>query len=254
MKAFLLLGTSMLLLACGGSEGNPLLGDGSAVDTGTGGDGSTAMDSGVVDTGDMDTGSVMDVRMDMGVVVSPLGCSDGTREAFVNMGTHKNIAGCSGGWSVAGVTTQSSMSPQCGRIAGNTSVNLMGNGCSVEDLCAAGWHVCSSSAEVQMKSGTGVCDTVSMLSSPGFWLTRQSEDMNGNCVQGGHNNILGCTLGQTGGLAPGQNCAPLDSAMWYGMCQNFPPWQCGNSGTSQSEADLVTKGGSSGGGVICCRD
>ena len=32
----------------------------------------------------------------------PSGCSDGTREGFVNATQFPNIAGCSGGWSVAG--------------------------------------------------------------------------------------------------------------------------------------------------------
>ena len=136
----------MLLVACGGSEVNPLMGDGSGGSDGTSGD-ATSMDSGVSDAPVMDDAA--DARMDMGIIVSPIGCSDGTREAFTNMGTHPNIAGCSGGFSVAGVTTQNSMSPQCNRGAGNSSGNTFGNGCSVEDLCAAGWHVCTSSAEVQ---------------------------------------------------------------------------------------------------------
>lgn len=212
--------------------------------------GDSGMESGSIDTGADDV--TPDTRQD-GPIGSPIGCSDGTREAFINMGTHPNIAACSGGFSIAGVTTSGSMSPQCNRVAGNSSANPAGNGCSIEDLCASGWQVCTSSSDVQSHSGNGMCDLVGTISTTAFWLTRQSEDQSGACVQGGHNNILGCNIGQTGGLAPGNNCAPLNSAMWYGMCANFPPWQCGNAGTPQTEADLVTKSGADHGGVICCK-
>jgi hypothetical protein len=250
MRACLL---GIALVGCGGSDINPLTGDsaGGGMDSTSGSDGNMTTDSGVLDSPAMD--DVADARMDMGIVVSPIGCSDGTREAFTNMGTHPNIAGCSGGFSVAGVTTQNSMSPQCNRVSGNSSGNTSGNGCSVEDLCAAGWHVCATSAEVQSHSGTGMCDTLSMLSSTNIWITRQSADNAGDCIANGHNNILGCQLGNTGGLAPGQNCAPLDSEMWYGQCANFAPWQCGNGAMPLIEADVVTKGGSDHGGVICCK-
>lgn len=254
MKAWLLLASC--IVACGGSEVNPLLGEGGGIgqDTGTGGDGTTIVDTGTGDSSTTDTGMGMDAPMDTGTMVSPIGCSDGTREAFTNMNTHVNIAGCSGGWSVAGVTTQNSMTPQCNRNSGNSSGNTSGNGCSVEDLCASGWHVCTSSAEVQSHSGNGMCDTLSMLSSVNVWITRQSADGPGNCIANGHNNILGCQLGQVGGLAPGMNCAPLDVEVYYGTCQALPPWQCGSQNTPLVEADIVTKGGSDHGGVICCRN
>ena len=235
-----------VLGACGGVDTNPLNGDGATDGMSTDGSGmDSAMDTGVTD-------ATPDQRQDGGLV-SPIGCSDGTREAFINMGTHPNIPACSGGFSVAGVTTSGSMTPQCNRLAGNSSVNPAGNGCSVEDLCAAGWQVCTSASDVQSHSGNGMCDLMGVISATSFWLTRQSEDQNGNCVQGGHNNIVGCNIGMNGGFAPGNNCAPLNYAMWYGMCMNFPPWQCGNAGTPYTEADLVTKSGADHGGVICCR-
>src|SRR5581483_6256255 len=102
------LGFGMMLAACGGTDLNPLLGEG-----GSGNDGSMTVDSG---GGGMDSGSTdggggkdsptMDAPVDMGIIVSSIGCSDGTREAFISMNTHPNIAGCSGGWSVPGVSTQ----------------------------------------------------------------------------------------------------------------------------------------------------
>jgi hypothetical protein len=74
-----------------------------------------------------------------------VGCSDGTREYFVNMTTHPLIAGCSGSWSLGGVkvsTTQPSTNVTCGRLAGNNGILRNGTGCSASDLCADGWHIC----------------------------------------------------------------------------------------------------------------
>ena len=59
------------------------------------------------------------------------------------MAGQPNIAGCAGGFDVPGVTTAASMQPNCGRISGNSSINPQGTGCSVEDLCSEGWHVCT---------------------------------------------------------------------------------------------------------------
>lgn len=246
----------LILAACGGTEGNNLTGDGGANDGG-GSDVASNADTSTSDTSTIDAPDPMDVAPDMrmdSTMVSLVGCSDGTREAFTSTNTHPNIAGCSGGWSIPGVTTQASLVPTCNRNSGNSSNNQAGTGCSVEDLCAVGWHVCNDAQEVGMRSGTGKCDTISMLSSTNFWTTRQSMDQNLNCAPNSHNNFVGCTLGNLGTLQPGQGCAPLDSAMYYASCQANPPWQCGNQNTAQNEADLVTKTGSDHGGVICCRN
>src|SRR5207244_3044167 len=100
------------VVGCGGTDINPLQGEGGmGTDGAMSGDGGGGTDTGKTDS-DTDS-AMMDARMDSPIVVNPIGCSDGTREAFVSMNTHPNIAGCSGGFSVAGVTTQNSMSPQC---------------------------------------------------------------------------------------------------------------------------------------------
>jgi hypothetical protein len=54
------------------------------------------------------------------------GCADGTREYFTDRSSFPDIAGCSGGWSVPGV----SQSTNCSNNAGNNSPNPTGTGCS----------------------------------------------------------------------------------------------------------------------------
>src|SRR5262245_57619288 len=107
------------------------------------------------------------------------GCADDTREAYDG---ESSIAACQGGFSVVGVTSAEAQAPACGRKAGNDSSNPSGQGCSAEDLCSRGWHVCRSAAEVQAKASTGACPGDSGTL---FWLTRQAEDANGACVDKG---------------------------------------------------------------------
>jgi len=177
--------------------------------------------------------------------VSSSGCSDGTREAFTNTQTHPNIAGCVGGWSVAGVLTPKA--PACGRVSGNSSINPNGTGCAAEDLCAVGWHICASAAEVALKSSTGCTGAVGGGRTL-FFTTRQSGPGTGNCAATGANDIFGCgTLGAT----PASSCAPLDRFS-HNLCGSLgAPWSCGSDGFQ--EANNVTKTAVGGGGVLCCR-
>ncbi|MCS6901366.1 MAG: hypothetical protein RMJ98_17110, partial [Myxococcales bacterium] len=189
-----------------------------------------------------------------GKCVADTGCSDGQREGYFGSA---NIAACSGGWTVAGVTTPASMLPQCNRNAGDDSNNPLGTGCSVADLCQVGWHVCASFAEVADKSGGLNCN--GSFSNPSnntdtalFFATRQSGPGTGQCGVG-NNDLFGCgTIGAT----PNSNCNPLDRFS-HDLCSAInvslgSPWSCGNNGLQ--EAANVTKLAATRGGVLCCRD
>jgi hypothetical protein len=185
-----------------------------------------------------------------GVCVAVSGCSDGQREGYVGKA---NIAACSGGWSVAGVTTVASQSAQCNRNAGDDSANPTGTGCSVVDLCQVGWHVCANSAEVVSKSdGSNCAGAFANPSIQGdtalFFTTRQSGPGNGTCGAG-NNDLFGCgTLGST----PGSGCGILDRFS-NNLCSSLAaPWSCGNDGVQ--EAANATKTAANRGGVLCCRD
>jgi len=205
------------------------------------------------------------------------GCADGTREGFIDLGVHPDIAGCSGGWSVPGVT-RDGLVPACGRASGNTGANREGNGCSAADLCAAGWHVCRGRAEVAAKAPGGCGDAV----PPGtpdkalLFAVAQHSEMNTVCTDSsGDNDVFGCgNLGTR--IEAGKGCAPLDRAlasMRAGTCSfneaepNLGPWQC--PGSDLHEGASVTKkgcpdtscqydgrpvGNADKGGVLCCRD
>jgi hypothetical protein len=208
-----------------------------------------------------------------------VGCADGTREGFVSMSDHPTIAGCSGAWTVAGVT-RPNLVPTCNRGAGNSGANTEGTGCSVADLCAEGWHVCAGSAEVSLKSATGCADAV----PPGtpdkslLFVVSQPSQMNAACSTSGDNDVFGCgNLGIV--LDASKGCGPLTRALaseQAGSCgyneaePNLGPWQCiGGADSHLHEGALVTKkgcpnhscsydgapiGSSDKGGVLCCQD
>jgi hypothetical protein len=174
------------------------------------------------------------------------GCSDDTREGYEG---ESNIAACQGGFGVVGITSAASQAPACERKAGDDGSNPAGAGCSVEDLCAQGWHVCRSAAEVRTKASTLACPP---SSGALFWLTRQAEDANGLCADVGSNNLVGCGVGVGRGAPAG--CAPLNTELRYTDCQVLSAWECGTSAEANNEGDFVEKAGPLEGGVLCCRD
>ena len=175
------------------------------------------------------------------------GCSDGEREGFVDQTTHPAIAGCSGGWSLPGM-----LIPQSGALctaAGDDSVNPSGTDCGAADLCATGWQVCQSAADVAAHSSTGCGSATEAGDPPLFFSSRQSGPGNGFCGAGS-NDIFGCgNIGAT----PQANCSPL-TRFSHDLCSAIPrpPWSCGVNGTL--EATVVVKTDSTAGGVLCCRD
>ncbi len=180
------------------------------------------------------------------------GCADGFREAFLDRAAQPNLAGCAGAFNVPGVTTAESLAPACGREAGDDGLNRSGTGCSVEDLCSAGWHVCKTAGEVGARSTTGGCESPDPASTA-FWLTRQAEDPAGECAPPVvTNNLTGCgNFGQ----APVASCTPLLRVLSVADCVPSAAWYCGNGAEDdQREAAIVTKTGQAEGGVLCCRD
>ena len=201
------------------------------------------------------------------------GCSDGTREGFIPATGFPDIAGCSGGWSVPGILAcqPTTTSPACGRNSGNDSTNPPGLGCNVEDLCAPGWHVCASEAEVDDKTPTTGCSGAVPAGTALFFATRQSSNGCAVCATGTSTST--CCNGVTccGGCA--QTCSTPNDVFGCGThgvpLSNIPcgvlnrfsgnnclglsaPWSCGTS--SIQEALNVTKPGSNFGGVLCCKD
>ena len=207
-----------------------------------------------------------------------VGCADGVREGFTNMTQYPNITACGGAWTVPGVFKDD---PACARAAGNTGTNSAGTGCNVEDLCAAGWHVCHGPDDINVRTGgLGCADAVGATypnsgsgvtgtGTPGgaFFITRTSGSGTGNCdevVNGfpqSFNDIFGCgNMGAT----PVSNCVPLNRfghnqcaglngtdydpsyspsvpATDFGFASNEWAWTCNDGGNGTNESKFVTK-------------
>lgn len=170
------------------------------------------------------------------------GCADGEREAFTDEATYPDIAACSGGWMVPGMYANV---PSCDRAGGDDGLQPAGAGCSVEDMCSEGWHVCSDRLDV-MASGVADCNTEAFGGA--FFATGQSS-MGGHTCSAGVDDVFGC--GDIGwDMLNG--CAPLNRDS-QNLCDSLPaPWDCGPS--NLQEADFVVKEGPEFGGVLCCRD
>jgi hypothetical protein len=245
------------------------------VDSGTGADGGPPLrfdaDTSVPPVVDAfvlppsDTRPVLPLQSQIGA-----GCWDGTREGFREAASFPHIAGCAGAWSVPGLLSAEASQPQCGRSPGAT-----GQGCSVADLCAPGWHVCRDGHDVETHSATGSCEGALPSDEAGFFLVRAGATPQGVCSpEPSPNDLHGCgTLGQT----ESETCAPLSRRMTFADClATDGDWYCGDvcegqpdggvtchardkiallpTDESLMEALVVTKSTSTMGGVLCCED
>lgn len=196
------------------------------------------------------------------------GCADGRREAFYDLGSYADIAACSGGFDIPGLARPTS--PACGRAAGDDGPNPAGRGCAASDLCAVGWHVCASAADVASHSIDG-CAGARDAPPETFYATRQtgpgclqcatgsaidctSTDCRADCASTAQttNDIFGC--GNVGSI-PQASCTPLDRS-GNNLCDALPsPWTCSTGvGADERESEYVIKPGANAGGVLCCRD
>ena len=188
-----------------------------------------------------------------------IGCADGTREGFADPAAWRDIAGCSGAWSIPGVRGPQAGQPRCGRAAGNTGIVPGGIGCAAVDLCAEGWHVCRDGDDVRRKSPTE-CESAIHRDFTAFFVTQAGASSYGLCAADPtlQNDLHGCgSFGQPelGG------CQPLNRRLSFVDClasrievDGSPVWSCGDASRHLGEASLVTKSSSALGGVLCCRD
>ncbi len=208
------------------------------------------------------------------------GCADGTREGYQSWDDYPDIAACSGAWTEPGVTL-AAPAPTCDRGTGNDSWNPEGDGCSAEDVCMVGWHVCDGADEVADLAGS--CADAVPPGTPDkalFFAVAQSSVEGTVCATAGagDNDVFGCgNLGTS--LGSDKLCGVLDRALASthpdacGFNEAEPslgPWECfGGDDSHYHEGALVTKKGCPGGscsydgatiynwdkgGVLCCRD
>ncbi len=198
-----------------------------------------------------------------------VGCSDGQREGFVDVVAFPDIAACSGGFGVAGITAAV---PACGNATGDDAADPSGAGCSAADLCAPGWTVCPGEGEVARLAGS--CAGASEFSSL-FFATAQSGPGCGICALGTDDDPASCDCVCTEGCAPRPwttndlfGCGSIgDVTTRCGVLDRFSnnlcdlldgPWECNGTPADGApatcrEATLVRKTGPELGGVLCCR-
>jgi hypothetical protein len=181
-----------------------------------------------------------------------VGCADGSREGFADLGLWPRIAGCSGGFRVPGVDGDAARSPHCDREAGNTGANPAGIDCSAADLCADGWQICADAGDVERCSVTG-CRGAAPDGYALFFLVAAGASPDGICVPGAGfaNDLFGC--GSFGDPVH-PSCAPLDRRLDFTGCYATGGlWSCGEDRSHLQETAEVSKAGPGLGGVLCCR-
>lgn len=215
------------------------------------------------------------------------GCADGQREGFLDQAAWPDIAGCSGAWTIPGlssyapgqapacpeITPDDTRSPACRRTAGDDGVNPEGTDCNAADLCETGWHVCMDAMEVAelSASGCGGCVSQEEDAEPLLFLTRQSSTGCGQCANGvgdgpqctsgscaagcfgtekTSNDVFGC--GNYGDV-PQSACAPLNRFS-QNDCSAIEEqgWSC-TSPRGHCEQFNVLHHDPATGGVLCCR-
>ncbi|MEC9073032.1 MAG: hypothetical protein VX938_11650, partial [Myxococcota bacterium] len=175
---------------------------------------------------------------------SIVGCSDGTREGFLNTETFPKIAACGGGWSVPGI--HHGDGPSCGRVSGNSSANSDGLGCNVEDLCAEGWHVCHGDEDVVESSPSGCDGIMAGAESPAFFLARAtftpgkpwicSGDTVGTNPPANTDDIFGC--GDMGCVTDQFDCKGLQLGSHNGcMGLNYIGCECDDSSPATTSCE-----------------
>lgn len=163
------------------------------------------------------------------------GCSDGTREGFLDETRYPDIAACSGAWNIPGIHHDEG--PACGRLSGNNGANIYGTGCNVEDLCAAGWHVCHGVDDIANHSSIGCEGIMDGQPQPGFFVSRETSNGALTCTGDGYghpgyaNDLFGC--GDLGcGLGAEKRCGAINRSSHDGCLGIDSSYvcQCANYG------------------------
>ena len=146
------------------------------------------------------------------------------------------------------------LQPACDLLAGDSNSKRDGIGCSAADLCAANWHVCRNGYDVAIIRGPAIAKAACLTTNrASFWSPRAHPPWeSARLIPQATNDLHGCGgLGQPEALG----CAPLSRRMGFADClATNGVWNCGTQDNSLQEAKVVTKPGTSLGGVLCCKD
>ena len=158
---------------------------------------------------------------------APAGCDSGVRDGFVDRKRFPRIAACAGSWDEPGLVSGSSP-----------------NESTAGALCAEGWHICTSVAEVERRSGGQGCAGAG-LGEGEFFAILEGASKPPPCFTRGAVGVLGC--GALGAPAA-DACAPMNRVSNPGCSALSAPWACQKG----SELWSIVKPEHAGGGVLCC--
>ncbi|MET0339624.1 MAG: hypothetical protein ABW252_01410 [Polyangiales bacterium] len=158
-----------------------------------------------------------------------VGCSDGTREAFVEIARFADVAGCAATWP--------KRSMRAAREIGSCGNGLGGCRAPV-DACAPGWHVCGAvdgPADVTARIAQADC-----VAQPGRFAIALGDHSCTDCGE----RASGAACCGAGCLLQGGDCLWPDATAWFGALGESRNL-CREIENPLVRADV---------GVMCCRD
>jgi hypothetical protein len=187
---------------------------------------SDPMNCGACDVSCNEAGTVCS---DNSCITPAIGCSDGTREAFVSTTQFPGIAGCAGTWDESSMQT-----PSTGVACGNT-LNLT---CTVPaDLCATGWHICGDPPYGPTDISYRISETQCFAES-GEFVAALGDQVCDPCSPSGY----GAACCGSGCVQQNGSCIWPGMTAWFGILDGHPDL-CGDIQNDYSQL-----------GALCCHD
>ena len=221
--------------------------------------------------------SVLTTSVDRGTptwtcIDQSLGCSNGTREGYVDSGTYPDVAGCALSFSSAsgsGNLRKTRTGKWCGYPVGGTD---FGDCDSPEDACSPGWHICGRNGapkDLTDRMTLTNCTSSTEANSQGFYAALSPVDMTSNTCcpltgmtsfacpsDTGSSGFSGSTCDAadiSGGAIPVACGEGIDQTTL--TCSDFNGWQgVVPVGLGNGSCGSVTSTLTSWGGVLCCKD
>jgi len=158
------------------------------------------------------------------------GCSDATREAFVDLAKFPTLAGCAATWSASSMRAERKL-PRCGDGSAACEVPL--------DACAAGWHVCGNSED-------NAVDITSRLAQPDCAAQKGRF-----AAAVGDQSCTPCSADGSGAACCGDDCVQQQGSCLWPMAT---AWFGVRQGVLQRCGAIANPTPSPAIGVMCCRD
>lgn len=162
---------------------------------------------------------------------SEVGCSDGSRESFLDVKRFPGIAGCAARWPLASLRAPSTGQP-CG--------NGLQRACAVPaDACASGWHVCGGSGPLELTQRVTQLQCATQRGRFAAALSDVSCEM---CGRGATHGAVCCG---TSCKVEGGSCLWRDKTAWFGETNAIDELNACAEISNAEDKDSI--------GVLCCR-